>query len=192
MARVLQMSQTCDWCKLLGLGVVEAAHEHMLAVDGPVKRFELCSQHDLALKEITVLYQKFGVDPDDKPRRNVSAKKAIAEQAELGEADRGELTALAEEPKAKKKGKPKETVFCPLPHRDANGSGKRIAYADRTSHADLVHKLKIWEIKWEDPDGIMAEICTAHKECSAIGLGFKNSRSVSMHKKACSLELIDA
>jgi hypothetical protein len=188
MARVLRMTRFCDWCKLLDIGVVEADHERMLAVDGPPKRFELCSPHDRALKEVAVLYQKFGIDPEEKPRRNVSAKKAIAAQAAQPEPepDRGELTALAERSDAKPK------IFCPKSHPKEGGRGKFVSYVDRGSHADLVHDgMKIWEIEWEDPHGVMTAACTSHKECEAVGLRFISARGLGQHKRTCPLELVD-
>jgi hypothetical protein len=72
------------------------------------------------------------------------------------------------------------------------GKWRRIAYSNRNSHAELVHRqARIWEIRWEDPDGILAVPCEAHAECMKTGLSFCSKAGLLQHTRSCPLPRID-
>lgn len=178
MARSVEITDTCDRCDLIGLAGVPAIARHVIAIDGPPKKFDLCPQHEHALRPYIVLYKERGAGEEDEPRR----QKALAAPQK------------AEDKKKSGKDKPakeKLYVVCPLPHSSLGGKPKRVAYQGRSTHLDVVHEgKKLWDIEWEDPDGILTAPCRVHKECMETGLAFTSEKGVGVHVAACSLEKV--
>lgn len=78
-------------------------------------------------------------------------------------------------------------IICPLPHRSASGGPLSVRYGNRGTHAKMCHDdAKVWDIDWEDPDGVLTEYCTMG-DCTTAnpnGLGFKSPRSLEQHLRS--------
>ncbi|MFH9606799.1 hypothetical protein [Streptomyces sp. NPDC017448] len=172
MARDIIHVASCDQCRHEGLPVAQATAEHILAIDGPPKRFDFCPPHNHQLQPLIALYQAEGVDMDQRrPKQVESGKKAI-------------------EP-SKTESPGKEYVLCPRDHVKG-GKNIPIVYASRSSHANAQHDgVPIWDIKWGDPDGILIAPCEGHKECLKTGLAFTSERGRNRHLATAPLERID-
>jgi hypothetical protein len=169
---------TCDWCDLFDLPDEPAVVSRVLALDGPPRTVDLCGRCDVELARLRVLYDR-GRDLPDDSRRPAAARRSVT----------AEPTA-ASEPVAEDR--PKPTVRCPLPHPSADGGPLRVTYAHRGNHADMVHSARIWDIEWEDPDGILTSPCVAHEPCLEHHLSFTTPKGLTAHINACPLPRIDA
>jgi hypothetical protein len=202
-ARRLLTIETCDWCKKLGLEDVEAERSVHLGIDGPPKRFEFCQLHLLQLEPLLELCQdeKFGVDESLKPKRRGQQKQQqeLEPSPWINAREPEQPTQLEvvpaesekqEEPTEKPSKYQKDVwVVCPLPHPTQKGGPKRVRYSIRATHAEKAHDgLKLWDIRWEDPDGVFTVKCEAHAECEKTGLGFTSELGLKQHIKASPLE----
>jgi hypothetical protein len=82
MAQDVTISLWCDWCDLLGLERVPARHQHELALDGPVRRVDLCDRCHLQLEPLFVLYKERGQQVEQ-PKKKALARKRPKPQPEL-------------------------------------------------------------------------------------------------------------
>jgi hypothetical protein len=178
MAQDVTISVWCDWCDLLGMQRVPAVRTRVIAVDGPGRRVDICRRCDLLLADLEELYRSKGQElPLD------AAQKA---------ASKGEARELdgAAKPGSRERAD-KQYLVCPLPHKGPRSGPRRVAYADRDAHAAQVHDLRMWDVTWEDPDGILAVSCDAHQECRNSGLRFTSLRGKNNHIDKSSLRRID-
>jgi hypothetical protein len=211
MAEKVTHSRTCDDCEDDGLPDVEAPRQYAISINGaPFKLLDFCIPSDRAvMSRLVKLYEERGVELPPKPApEEKPARKSVTSQRKPKE-----LTAPAQskEPAAKKPSREKKTderirqhitkdddkrargaVWCPKEHPQKNGAGSYVVYANRPSHAEQCHKgAKVWDIKWEDPDGILTVPCTSHAECLNTGLLFKNKAGLTTHINTCALPRID-
>lgn len=185
MARSVTVRDTCDRCdRDLGLEGVPAVARHVIAIDGPPKKIDLCLQHEHAFQPYIHLYKERGASEEDQPRRH----KALAASPKVES---------KEQPDSKKSGtkgksaKQKLYVVCTEKHPASGGGHKRVSYAGRGSHADIVHDgKKLWDIEWEDPDGVLTAPCRVHKECAETNLAFASEKGLGAHVAACPLEQV--
>lgn len=176
---------TCDPCEEIGIEGMPAERSVYLAIDGPPKRYELCTIHLHQLKPWWELYQSRGVDESLKPktRRRPEPEEPVVVRAEPdpqqlempGEAEGDDKTLY---------------VICPLPHKRKNSA--RVQFRFRASHATDVHDgAKVWDIDWQDPAGVLKVPCEAHAECVKANLSFPTNMSRAAHIRSCPLERID-
>ncbi|WP_406290062.1 hypothetical protein [Embleya sp. NBC_00896] len=171
---------TCDWCDLFDLPDEPAVVSRVLALDGPPRTVDLCGRCDVELARLHALYDR-GRDLPDEPRRDRAGGRARAGTEAVAPAGPEAGASVAEV-------RPKPTVLCPLPHPSADGGPLRVTYAHRGNHADMVHHgSRIWDIEWEDPDGILTNPCTEHEACSAHHLSFTTPKGLTAHINACPL-----
>lgn len=189
MARIL--IDTCDWCEEIGLEGVPAERSIELAIDGPPKRFELCTIHLHQLKPLWEFYRNRGVDESFKPKRRATNRRH--RDAGLEESAQPELPSAATEEPApitatkKDKGEERIRVTCSLPHE--NGQHATVQYRSRNSHAKEAHSgAKVWDIEWGDPSGSLTHPCTTHAQCMKVNLAFPSETSLSRHIRMCPLE----
>ncbi|MFE6739749.1 hypothetical protein [Streptomyces tubercidicus] len=188
MARSVAITDTCDECDWIGLEGVIAVVRHVIAIDGPPKKFDLCPQHDHAFQPYIHLYKERGASEEDQPRR----QKALAspQKAESKEKPSSKKSGN-KEPGKEKSAREKLYVVCTEKHPMSDGGHKRVSYTGRGSHADIVHDgKKLWDIKWEDPDGVLTAPCRVHKECMETGLAFSSQKGLGAHMAACPLEQV--
>ncbi|MYW05192.1 hypothetical protein GT354_44355, partial [Streptomyces sp. SID3343] len=137
---------------------------------------------DVELARLQALYDRGRDLPTESRRPPAAGKRGTAEPA----APPAPAPAAAEN-------RPKPSVLCPLPHPSADGGPLRVTYAHRGNHADMVHHgARIWEIEWEDPDGILTSPCAAHEPCLEHHLSFTTPKGLTAHVNACPLPRIDA
>lgn len=179
MAQDIKVTTTCDPCDLHDLRGVTAVATHVLAIDGgPLKKIDVCARDEVLFQDFLHLYTVSGREEPTTPPAPAKKRQAKAveapQQKELG-------TAPASQPDAKKKPvKEKVHVLCPLPHPSTGGTPMRVDYSNRSTHAQMVHNgAHVWEIKWEDPDGILKAFCTEHAACN--GIGFTKKAGLSQH-----------
>ncbi|MGW1991400.1 hypothetical protein [Embleya sp. NPDC001921] len=207
------MAQTiasiCDWCDMYGILDVPAVTSHTLALDGPARRVDLCARCETALSDVVALYDRGQNLPDTRRREVVDAAIDQIDDSGTVVAQAGATESVrhpsAPEPQVtdarsasdehslpgSSTGKPE--VVCPLPHRSARGKPMAIAYAHRTSHADMVHDgAKVWDIRWGDPAGILTHRCTTHEPCMAQDVAFTTAKGLTAHINSCRLPRIDA
>ncbi|MFE9834101.1 hypothetical protein ACFYP4_02960 [Streptomyces sp. NPDC005551] len=184
-----ELIDTCDPCGQLGVAGMPAERSIMLAIDGPPKRFELCTVHLHQLAPWAQLYQECGVDESLKPKKRGPSRQEVTDREDDTQAQL-ELTA-AEPAPAKKPAADKAEdhimVSCNLDH--ANGQPAVVQYRSRNSHAKEAHDgAKVWEIEWSDLSGTLTHACTTHAECAKVKLAFPSATSLSRHIRMCPLE----
>lgn len=213
MAQKVIQSHTCDDCEDHEDYDVPAPHQHVLSINGgPFKQLDFCGPSDRAvMRRVIELYEKRGAElplPPQEPRS--IEPQVVPEERQAAEEVPPPPTAKKSPPKkaavrpspkqsspkapAKKTPakSPKPKIWCPLPHKSQHGAGMRVAYDDRNSHADMCHHgAKLWDITWEDPDGIITVYCTSHAECMAKGIGFMEERGLRIHVRTSPLQRID-
>lgn len=178
MVRKLVTLDLCDDCTSNELPDAQAVVEHQLTIDGgPLCRISLCARCALIWEPFIELYRMMGqeIAPAATPvahRRARVGTKAI----EPAEPAAQESPALPGKPK-----KPREYVVCPLAADHKTGAPSRVLYGSRNMHADQNHNMRAWEIKWEDPDGILKVPCTEHPLCKENGMAFPSKAAVSQH-----------
>ncbi|MFI0265705.1 hypothetical protein [Streptomyces luteogriseus] len=183
----------CDNCEEIGLDGIPAERSITIAIDGPPKRFELCTIHLHQLKPLWELYNNRGVDESFKPKRRGSNRQNT-DEAELSvklaqqELPSAEPAEPAPAPTSKKgKGEERIRVTCSLPHD--NGQDATVQYRSRASHAKEAHNgSKTWDIEWGDPSGSLTHPCTTHAQCMKVNLAFPSETSLSRHIRMCPLE----
>lgn len=185
MAVKIVQGHTCDDCAEDDLDV-PALRSYAISIDGrPFKQLDFCGPSDRAvMSRLIQLYEERGAELPPKPEKK-PVKKAAVTRKEPKELER----APEQKPpvsKEKETKKDPDTVWCPLPH-GKEGAGKAIAYRHRPGHAVDVHGLEPWEIKWDDPHGILKVPCTAHAECRKTGLAYRNDHGVWLHVQKCRL-----
>lgn len=185
---VLSLCDPCDDHKLPGM---RAATSHTLSIDGgPMVELDFCVRDEASFQEVIRLYKEYGrpvpVAPVPQSTQPKKKAKAVKKPKELEQAP-------AEKPPAEKPAaKEKQYVRCPLPHSSTGGAPKVVAYTDRGTHADMVHDhAKMWDIAWEDPDGVLDYPCDVHTECMKTGLSFATSRGRAQHRYSCPLPHAD-
>jgi hypothetical protein len=191
---------TCDPCeKLLEIEGMPADRSITIAInDGPAKRIEVCTQHLHMLKPILDMYDQCGLDESFKPKRRGTNKKqedpepaASLDTEEPPQPRQLEMASAPEPEQDPSKHKKDVWVVCPLSHPTENNGPKRVRYSIRNTHADKVHGgLRLWDIAWDDPDGVLKVKCEVHKECLKTGLGFTTGHGLTQHIKASSLERV--
>jgi hypothetical protein len=207
MTRDVRWVVCCDPCELDGDEDVQAVAAHTISIDGgPVREFDLCPRDERLFQAIMRIYKEGARDvlpppePEPAPVKKARTKKAAKPKelpaAPVATAD--ELPVFEEEQPSERS---RLRVWCPLPHRSEGGKGKSIGYADRNSHADMSHDhAKIWDIAWEDPEGIFPKdeitglprhACRAHKECMEVNLAFTTAIGLVHHIRGCSLPRVD-
>ncbi|WP_037577751.1 hypothetical protein [Phaeacidiphilus oryzae] len=82
MAQDVTISLWCDWCDLLGLERVPARHQHELALDGPVRRVDLCDRCHLQLEPFLELYKERGQQVEQ-PKKKALARKRPKPEPQL-------------------------------------------------------------------------------------------------------------
>ncbi|GCD96928.1 hypothetical protein [Embleya hyalina] len=197
------IASVCDWCDMHGILDVPAITSHSLSLDGPARRVDLCARCEIALSDVAALYDRgqklpeahsgvagftggvtegsatdAGSFPSVSDRDAPGAGSTDVRSAGEGRALGGSST-----------GKPE--VVCPLPHRSTRGGPMAIAYAHRTSHADMVHEgAKVWDIRWSDPAGILTHRCVVHEPCVARDVAFTTAKGLTAHINSCRLPRI--
>jgi hypothetical protein len=198
------ITSVCDWCDLHGITDVPATTGHLLALDGPPRRVDVCPRCDTLLDDLAELYER-GQDlppagPPASSRPAVRTRSVPTDQA-VGTARTGTTRRAIAGPRTSPEdgdtttstGEPSPArVLCPLPHPGAGGGPTRVSYAGRSSHADVVHDAKVWEIRWEDPDDILRHPCIAHRECATGDLRFISAKGLKNHIAGCPLPRVDS
>jgi len=167
----------CDDCTTHELPETEAVTGYELAINGePPLRILLCARCDLIWSPFIELVRTMGqsVTPavSSTPRGKSRATPKAIETAER------ELPAV---PQAEKPKKPVRYLVCPLAADHHDGEPARILYDSRNMHADQGHDKRMWEIRWEDPDGILKAFCTEHPLCKENHVGFPSKAALSQH-----------
>jgi len=93
MAQDVTISIWCDWCDLLGLDRVPAHHQHVLALDGPPRRVDLCDRCHMELSSLHALYTERGQEIEA-PRGG--KKKAVGRSAARPRPEAGEGAGAAQ------------------------------------------------------------------------------------------------
>lgn len=189
----------CDWCDLLGIEEVPAEVKRTLALDGVLRRVDLCLRCDRALEPFADLYARGQELPPEQPRRTNSRPAAKTNRPAVPEAvgqlAGGEAGAVptARNPGAgepgpagvRRGGRARDTskpsVLCPLDHPGSGGGPQRVNYAGRGSHADMVHGLRLTQIAWQDPDHILTASCTVHEQCRVHHVAFTTPAGLKNH-----------
>lgn len=176
MARDVKWVQVCDPCNRLDIPNAEAVTTHLVSVDGgPLKEVDVCARDE----EIFQQFLRDFIDgarevpgPETEPAPAVKKRKPKALKA----AEPKQLEKPpAEDPPEKKK----QFLVCPLPHSSTKGGPLTVDYNNRGTHAQMVHGVHVWEVPWQDPDGILKVTCTEHDFCN--GLGFTAKQGLSQH-----------
>lgn len=205
MAVKVTHDHTCDDCEHDRLYDVSAPHQHVLSINGgPFKQLDFCSPSDrVVMSRLIELYEERGreltPEPKEQPappakakrRKPVAARKpkAIPAPAQAPEEQKHQEEKEDDKPPEAKK---RLTIWCPEPHKSKGDRGMRVAYEDRNSHADMCHDgAKLWDISWEDPDGIITAYCTSHAECMKAGIGFTSETGLRIHVRTSPLSRID-
>lgn len=183
MAQDIQVITTCDPCDLHDIRGVTAVASHVLAIDGgPLKQIDVCARDEALFQEFLRIYTVSGREMEtaaaSAPARKRKAKAVeTSQQKELEEAP---VSQPDTKPAAKKPAKEKLFVLCPLPHPSTGGGPMRVEYSNRGTHAPMVHDgAHVWDIEWQDPDGILKAFCTEHAACN--GIGFTSKAGLSQH-----------
>lgn len=221
MATKVIHGHSCDDCWVDHLHEVDAEEHHVISIDGgPHKRFDFCSPSERAVMgRILRLYYECGDDleqtqqasrstelpasqeerqtaeeasptPVARKRRTGKSAKALSAKGK----ESGGVPAPMQEPLPSDQAaaKPRQYIWCPEPHKSKGGKGMRVAYGDRNSHADMCHEgARMWDIPWEDPDGIIEVYCTSHAECMKSGIGFTGATGLRGHVRTSPLSHID-
>lgn len=179
MVRRLITQDLCDGCLFLQLPPAEAVTEHIAVIDGgPLRRVMFCAHCAKAPLPFITIYTEYGQDVEISPsppqRAGRSTKKSKAVKASKPK-ELENTHSTDSEPTAKKQ------IVCPLPHASAQGGPLRVTYAGRVTHAGTHDGAKVWDIAWQDPDGILTAFCTEHEMCVKNNVGFTSQRGVNQH-----------
>jgi hypothetical protein len=207
MARKEILESVCDPCGLDELGDTPAHAFLVMSINGgPHKHFDLCGRDEkFFMDHVVRLYNESGVELPGQQTKAPAKKEPVKEleQAPVQDETLPAPKKKAAPAKTKKKteeepapeakeNKEKLYVWCAEPHKSKKGTGKRVAYGGRTGHAGMCHEgAKVWEVKWEDPDGIITAPCTSHEQCMSVGLGFTSTHGLASHITGCPLPRID-
>lgn len=213
MVRKLIVEDYCDGCDHLDLPAPFAAVEHTLTVDGgPLRRVQLCPRCAIVWEPLILVYKERGQDVETAPKETPAKRAAKKPRAKAVKAAKSKeleppaplaqeqtVAEADEQAPAGKPKKPRQYLMCPLTHKSGDGP-RRVVYGDRNSHADVLHDhARIWEIRWQDPDGILPRddegnplhACDAHAECMETGLAFTSAVGLKQHENGCPLPRID-
>lgn len=182
---------TCDPCEHAELSDVEAVETHVITKDdGPAKEYGFC-QHCVRryqdfFEMLTLGGREIKPVPPKEPKKPSTPKKVQTQEQPA-------LPSAPEET-GKKQAPPKEKQFvrCPLPHPTQGGGPLLVAVTGRPQHAKSSHqRMKAWEIRWEDPYGILEYPCITHEACLKTNYSLPSKLSINGHNKSCPLPRID-
>jgi hypothetical protein len=176
MAVDLKTVLLCDPCLKHGIPSVPAVATHTISIDGgPVKALEFCMRDEVDFEEFFRLYQEAGrvveVPKKKEPKATRKRKPKAIEPPKEAEQLPIEDEAKQEPP----------TLICPKIH-PSTGGPMRVKYSARGTHAKGVHEgAEVWDVLWEDPDGILTAFCREHAACRANNLGFTTGQGLKQH-----------
>jgi len=179
MVRRFITQELCDDCIHHDIHDVPAIVEYVLVVNGDkLRKVQLCARCDLIWQPIIAVYQQQGQEVDIPSERSAPKAAKKRKSQAVTAAKPKELAPAPEEPAAEGDTTQHLHIVCPIPHPSEGGGKRRIRYSDRSSHVDQCHEgIRIHDIKWEDPDGILKAFCERHP----TPLGFTSERGVKQH-----------
>lgn len=200
MAKGVAYVLTCDPCNHDGMPDITGHATRVISIDGmPPVEVDLCGRDNRLVSWLREVCEQEGRPTAGKEERLARAADKVKEvtarrSKELGTAPPPKPAADAKKPKKRgnKNDPDKIWLFCTESHPSEGGGPRKIAYGDRNSHVSQCHEgKKMWDVKWDDPDGHLKYPCNAHAECRNTGLSFTSAQGLAQHIRGSALENIN-
>lgn len=187
--RRLVLVAFCEPCHHNGIEVQAVTAQNLSIGRGPVKELDLCDSCNRNLMApLLKAYEACEQEPPTPKQQERLAKKA-EKKPSAPELPAAPPPVETKPTKASSAGK----LICLLDHPTTGDGPKAVDYEQRGQHMKQCHPEfeNFSGTRWEDPNGILKEFCTAHKSCLTNEIGFTSVRGLSQHINNASMERID-
>lgn len=181
MAKDVQVILLCDPCDQTNLTGIKAVSTHLISIDGmPPMEVDMCARDEAFFMRVYASGRALPPPPPE-PKAPAQKKPKAPKAKELEKATEKTAEKPAKKAVEKAATEDKPRLLCPLGHSSKNGAPMMVTYASRNTHASVLHKVPVWEIAWEDPEGILKAFCDASEMCIQNKVGYTSKQGLTQH-----------